>query len=140
MSSNSLESLHVRNFSDHVVGISREEDNFLRYFLQAHLAVDAVRIWFDTIVPPRKLEKHLKRHKRKAFKNCSDEQKGILFPGKELILDLATYNRFLVNQWTNLYYSFVETKANAAIGQISVTFVHVHRQIYTCLLYRKARL
>ncbi|XP_048758447.2 uncharacterized protein LOC125668372 [Ostrea edulis] len=66
--------------NDHVVGISREEDNFLRYFLQAHLAVDAVRIWFDTIVPPRKLEKHLKRHKRKAFKNCSDEQKGILFP------------------------------------------------------------
>ncbi|XP_061185010.1 uncharacterized protein LOC133193025 [Saccostrea echinata] len=58
---------------------SKELDNYFRYYLLLQLAIDAVRIWFDSVIPPQKLQKHLRRYKKKSLRNCSDEQKDILF-------------------------------------------------------------
>ncbi|XP_061185019.1 uncharacterized protein LOC133193035 [Saccostrea echinata] len=61
--------------------VSKEEDNCLRYFLGIGIAEKAVRMWFDTIIPPGQLENHLKRHEKKLRKTCNDEQISNLFPG-----------------------------------------------------------
>lgn len=59
-----------------------EENNFVRFVLLVKISEDALRILFDTLVPPSTLENHLFEHESKLVKRCTAEQCHILYPGK----------------------------------------------------------
>ncbi|XP_062589121.1 uncharacterized protein LOC134250792 [Saccostrea cucullata] len=86
-STNSSESEHLQSENSETLTenesfVSKEEENFLRYFLGIGIAEKAVRMWFDTIIPPDELDNHLKKNKNKKelWKNSNEEQKSTLFP------------------------------------------------------------
>lgn len=72
-------------FSEPVYSLSKEKNNFLRYFLLCQtIATESVRLYFIKTVTEPFLATHLNSHMKNlrfSYWKCSSDQLAVLFPG-----------------------------------------------------------
>ncbi|VDH98267.1 Hypothetical predicted protein [Mytilus galloprovincialis] len=77
--------IQLEVFGEPVYSLSKEKNNFLRYFLLCQtIATESVRLYFIKTVPEPFLATHLNSHMKNlrfSYWKCSSDQLAVLFPG-----------------------------------------------------------
>ena len=81
-------------FTDEADSLSKEETNFVRFFLCLKIGFLAVRNLFDRNVPVHTLDSFLRQHKRaltypRSICRCTIEQEAKLFHGEFFLIAMS---------------------------------------------------